>query len=784
MLEEIEDKNNPEKIELPDELTIIPVQSKPVFPGMVTPLLVSKSKFSEAAAQQIDAKHYIGLILVKDEAGDIIPENLHEIGTVAVILKKVNLPDGGTNFLINCLKRFRVIEFTEKTPILKARVEYFKEEDEDYANDIEVKAYLRSIFNILKTLSENNPLFLEQIKLTMANMENPQRVADQIAAILNLKKDEYQELLEIIDIKKRLAKILTHLENERKLMEVQQKIYSEINDKINKQQREFYLREQLKQIKKELGMDDDPKSAALNRIREMLEKLAFEGEIKDKTEEEFEKLSNMDPRASEYSVALNYLELVCSLPWHERSPEVIDIDKAKKILDKDHYDLEDVKERILEFLAVRKLNPENKGSIICLVGPPGVGKTSLGKSIANALNRKFFRFSVGGMRDEAEIKGHRRTYVGAMPGKIITGLKICKTKNPVFMIDEIDKMGKHYTGDPASALLEVLDPEQNIDFRDHYLDIPFDLSEVLFITTSNTLDTIPSVLLDRMEVIRLSGYISKEKVEIAKRYIVPKQLKRHGLEKMDIKFSSKILTHIIEMYSREAGLRNFERLIEKVARKIAFITVKGLTPPEEIDEKLIREYLGPERFLDEPADRVKKAGVVTGLAYTTMGGATLMIESIAIPDKKSGIQITGQLGDVMNESAHIAYSYVKSVASDYSIDPEYFSKNLIHLHVPAGATPKDGPSAGVTMATCLLSLATGKKPKAKYGMTGELTLSGLVLPIGGLKEKILAAKRAGLKHVIFPKDNEKDFEEIPEHVKKGIEFHSVSEVKEVFELIL
>ncbi len=772
---------------LPDKLTIIPVQHRPVFPGMVTPLLVTKSKFSVAAANQLEAKYHVGLILVKDEDKEITPDNLYNLGTVSVILKKINLPEGGTNFLISSIKRFKVKKFITESPVITAEIEYFPEETIDYSEDIQVKAYLRSIFNLLKTISENNPLFLEQIKLTMANVEDPHKVADQISGMLNLKKHEYQELIELIDLKKRLSKILEHLENERKLVEVQQKIYNEINDKIDKQQREFYLREQLKQIKKELGMDQDEKSMALRKIREKLDELTLEGEAKDKTEEEFEKLKNMDPRSSEYTVTHNYLDLICSLPWKQKTEEILDIERARKILDKEHYDLDDVKQRILEFLAVRKLNPDTKANIICLVGPPGVGKTSIGKSIASALNRKFFRFSVGGMRDEAEVKGHRRTYVGAMPGKIVNGLKICKTKNPVFMIDEIDKMGQHsVSGDPASAMLEVLDPEQNTEFRDNYLDLPFDLSQVFFITTANTLDTIPRVLLDRMEVIRMSGYINEEKIEIAKKFLIPKQFKMHGLKKNEIKFSKKSLSYIIEKYSREAGLRNFERLIEKIARKTAYLKVSAKQVPETIDEETIREFLGPEKFLQDPADKVKKPGIVNGLAWTQMGGATLMIESIAIPqkDKKGGLKITGQLGDVMNESVQIAYSYVKSIAKNYGASQDFFNSNFLHLHVPAGATPKDGPSAGITMATSLLSLALNKKVKPKFGMTGELTLSGLVLPIGGLKEKVIAAKRAGIKNVILPKDNENDLAEIPDNVKKGMFFYPVSVVNEVFELVL
>ncbi|MDC7124547.1 MAG: endopeptidase La, partial [Spirochaetales bacterium] len=589
-------------------------------------------------------------------------------------------------------------------------------------------------------------------------------------------------------IQQRLESVLIHIKKEQEVMKIQRKIQNQINEKLEKNQREYFLKEELKAIKDELGVPSDGKSGEYLRFAEAIEKFNFEGEVKEQVNQELEKFKLMDPNSSEFVVTRNYLDTIVNLPWLPPEAEDYDIKKAAKILDRDHYGLEDVKKRILEYLAVRKLKNDTKGSIICLVGAPGVGKTSVGKSIASALNKKFFRFSVGGMRDEAEIKGHRRTYVGAMPGKVLQGLKIVKTSNPVFMIDEIDKLGKSYQGDPSSALLEVLDPEQNTSFRDHYLDLPFDISNILFITTANSLDTIPRPLLDRMEVIRLSGYIEKEKTTIAKKYLIPKSLEKSGLNKIDVKYSQKALSAIAVNYAREAGMRNYEKALDKIHRKIAHkIVLNEAEPPFIIEPDNLEEYLGKPVFREDEVKVVTQPGTAVGLAWTNFGGDTLMIEAIELPGKE-GLKLTGQMGDVMKESANIAYTYVrhifiKSMAKKYGAAPDFFSKNMIHLHIPEGATPKDGPSAGITMASAFLSLAIGKTMKKKLAMTGEMSLTGKVLPIGGLKEKTIAARRAGIKTILIPKANERDLSEIPEHIKKGITFHPVETLEEVIEQI-
>ncbi|MBN2402343.1 MAG: endopeptidase La [Spirochaetes bacterium] len=768
---------------LPTQLHIIPIRYRPIFPGIVTPLIISQGKFAEAIDKVIDSTRTIGLVLLKEDDIDNININdLFTYGTAAKILKKINLPDGGVNVLINSIKRFKIEKIISEKPHFVAQVEYL--EDEIVKKSIEIKALTKAILSQLKLLSENNPLFTEEMKLTMVNVDEPGKIGDFVTSILNLEKHEYQEILETINIRHRLEKVLHFLQKEMDVLSVQKKIQAQINEKIDKQQKEFFLREQLKVIKTELGMDADERTRDINAIKKKLEELKLEGEVKEKSEDELSKLSLIDPNSSEYPVVRNYLETILALPWNVKTTDSFDLSKAERILNRDHYGLDDVKERILEFLAVKKLKKEARGSIICLVGPPGAGKTSLGKSIAKALNRKFFRMSLGGMRDEAEIKGHRRTYIGAMPGKIIQGLKITKSKNPVFMLDEIDKLGQSYQGDPASALLDVLDPEQNNEFRDHYLDLPFDLSDVFFITTANTLDTIPGVLVDRMEVIRLSGYVSEEKYQIAKRYLLPRQIEKHGLPKDSVKIDKNSFLYIINSWSREAGVRNLERQIEKICRKIASIAAKnGKVINNILDNKAIREFLGPEIFSDDELTKNTKPGLVTGLAWTSLGGDTLTIESIGIGSQKGGnLKLTGQLGEVMSESANIAYSYVQHMLCDNDKKCTYFNSNNIHLHVPAGATPKDGPSAGITMATSLYSLATGQIIRPGIAMTGELTLSGRVLPIGGIKEKLIAAKRAGLKEIIMPKDNEKSLSEIPAYIKKGLKFYFVKEIEEVIKV--
>ncbi len=765
---------------LPGQLYIIPIRFRPIFPGIVTPLIISQGRFSDTIDKVIASSRTIGLVLLRDDDADEIKfKDLYGYGTAAKILKKINLPDGGVNVLINSIKRFKIIEPVTEKKHLIAKVEYL--DDEIIKKSIESKALTRAVLSQLKMLSENNPLFTEEMKLTMVNVEEPGKIADFVTSLLNLEKHEYQEVLETVSVKKRLEKVLRLLNKEMEVLSVQKKIQNQINEKIDKQQREFFLREQLKAIRNELGLDEDEKSREVGEMKKKIEELGLKGEVREKLDEEIEKLAFIDNNSSEYALTRNYIDTILTLPWNQKTVDSADIERSEKILNKDHYGLEDVKKRIIEFLAVRKLKPDARGSIICLVGPPGVGKTSLGKSIARALNKKFFRTSLGGMRDEAEIKGHRRTYVGAMPGKIIQGLRICKSSNPVFMLDEIDKMGQSFQGDPASALLEVLDPEQNAEFRDHYLDIPFDLSDVFFITTANTLDTIPRVLADRMEIIRLSGYITEEKCEIGRRYLLPKQLERHGLGKHDVQLDKKGFVYTINGWAREAGVRNLERQIERMCRKTATLRSKKLKIPKTpLTEAQIREYLGPELFSDEELVKISKPGIVVGLAWTPLGGATLVIESIGVETNKGGaLKLTGQLGEVMSESANIAYTYIQHMLSGDEKAQKFFSNSVVHVHVPAGATPKDGPSAGVTMASSLYSLVTGKVIRPGIAMTGELTLSGRVLPVGGIKEKVIAAKRAKLHEIILPKENEKDLEEIPKYIKSGIRFHLVRELDEV-----
>lgn len=766
---------------LPNKLYIIPLYGKPIFPGIFTPVMLGSEEDINIVERSLKGDSFLGLILTKDEDNETLSEeDLYRVGTVVKIVKKINLPDGGINIFISTLKRFKIKKTLNKEFPITAAVEYL---DDINFESTEVKALTRSLLSEMKQISENNPLFSEEMRLNMVNIDHPGKIADFITSILNIDRMEQQKVLEMTDVKKRMEYVLLFIKKEQELLKIQKKIQRQINEKITTSQREYFLKEQLKAIKKELGMDVDAKSSEHRRFKEMIEKFNFEDDIKEQVENELEKFSLMDPNSSEFIVTRNYLDTITSLPWNNPPAGDFDFKKAQRILESDHYGLEDVKERILEYLAVSKIKQDSKGSIICLVGPPGVGKTSVGKSIAAALNKKFFRFSVGGMRDEAEIKGHRRTYVGAMPGKIIQGLKYVKTKAPVFMIDEIDKLGASYQGDPSSALLEVLDPEQNVAFRDHYLDLPFDISTVLFITTANTTDTIPRPLLDRMEVIRLSGYIDQEKIIIAKKYLVPKSLEKHGLKKDQVIYNKTMLLRIAEDYAREAGMRNFEKALNKIHRKIARKSVLSeIKFPVTITEESLNEYLGQPLFKEEELQKNEMPGMTTGLAWTQLGGATLTIEAIANPGKED-FRLTGQMGEVMQESANIAYSYIRHIAERFNVPADYFEKNLIHLHIPSGATPKDGPSAGITMASALLSLATKKIVRKSLAMTGELSLAGTVLPIGGLKEKVIAARRHKIKRIIIPAQNKKDLEEIPENIKKGISFYPVDTMDQVVELL-
>ncbi|MEI6875376.1 MAG: endopeptidase La [Spirochaetota bacterium] len=771
----------PIEMMLPGKLPLIPLMGRPIFPGIFTPIMIGNPDDVKIIEESISGDGMIGLVMIKNDFDKPKSDDLHEIGTAAKIMKRINLPDGGVNIFISTLKRFRIKKFLSKETTIVAAVTYL--DDEGEGTD-EIKALTRALLSEMKSVSENNPLFSEEMRLNMINIDHPGKIADFIASILNIDKNDQQKILETIDIRERMEKVLIFIKKEQELLRIQKRVQHEINEKIEKSQRDYFLKEELKAIKTELGMPTDSKSSDYQRFKDRIEAFAFKGEIKELVEQELEKFNLMDPNSSEFMVTRNWLDLVSTLPWRSEVSGDFDLEKAQQILEGDHYGLKDVKERILEFLAVRKLKKDAKGSIICLVGPPGVGKTSVGKSIARALGKEFFRFSVGGMRDEAEIKGHRRTYVGALPGKIIQGLKITKSRDPVFMIDEIDKMGVSYQGDPSSALLEALDTEQNFSFRDHYLDLPFDISNIFFIVTANTLDTIPGPLIDRMEIIQLPGYVDSEKIEIAKHYLIPKSLEKSGIKKGSVRYTRDALIHIAESYAREAGVRNFAKSLDKIHRKIAKIMVLEGREGEKfpIDKTAVQKHLGKPQFREDEVKRVTGPGMSIGLAWTSMGGDTLIIEAVANPGKE-GFKLTGQMGSVMQESAGIAYTHVRHIASEmYDIGAEWFDSRQIHLHIPEGATPKDGPSAGITMATALLSLVLDKKIRDRLAMTGELSLTGQVLPIGGLREKTVAAKRNKIRDIIIPKANEKDLEDIPEHVRKGISFYPVETFAEVIDI--
>ena len=769
---------------LPNKLNIIAIQGRPIFPGVFTPLMVSSAEDVKVVEAAYEGDGFLGIIMAKKDSDNSTIADLYEVGTAARIIKKINMPDGGINIFISTIKRFKIRKALNKTNPIFATVEYLDDEED---STFEVKALTRAIVSEMKEISDNNPMFSEEMRLNMVNIDHPGKIADFIASILNVEKEDQQRILETVNVRRRLEQVLVFIKREQELLRIQKKIQHELNEKIEKNQREYFLREELKSIQEELGTDSNGNLNDYQKFKEKIEKLNFTGEIKEAVDSELQKFNLIDPNSAEYIGTRNFLELVCNLPWQDNAVEDYNLSNASKVLEDDHYGLDDVKKRIMEYLSVRKLKKDNKGSIVLLVGPPGVGKTSIGKSIAKAMNKPFYRFSVGGMRDEAEIKGHRRTYIGAMPGKIIQGLKITKSRSPVFLIDEIDKMGQSHQGDPASALLEVLDPEQNINFRDNYLDLPFDISNVFFILTANTLDSIPGPLLDRAEVIQLSGYIDQEKMEIAKKYLIPKNLEKNGLKKNQVKFTKAALSCIAEEYAREAGVRNFEKNLDKINRKI----VTKLMADEKadkaqsftVDASDLQEYLGKPVFDESEIKRASKPGTAIGLAWTSMGGDTLLLESISFPGKNE-LQLTGQMGDVMKESAQIAFNWVKKYVEQNEIKkPEWFEQNVIHLHIPEGATPKDGPSAGITMATTFMSLLTGKTIKKNLAMTGELSLTGQVLPIGGLREKTVAARRNRIKTIIIPKANVRDLDEIPDHVKAGIKFMPVSDVKEVIDIV-
>jgi ATP-dependent Lon protease len=698
------------------------------------------------------------------------------------------MENNSAQVILNMEKRIKIGKAIPDGKVLRAEVSY--PDSEEVLND-ELKAYAISIISTIKKLLKMNPLFKEELQIFLSHSDftEPGKLADFAVALTTASREELQEVLETFDVRRRIEKALVLLKKELDLSKLQQNINQKIENTISKGQKDFFLREQLKTIKKELGIEKDDKSVDKDKFEGRLKERKVPKEVQQVISDEIEKLGSLEPQSAEYAVSRGYLDWLTIIPWGIKSPEHHDIVEAEKILHEDHYGLEDIKQRILEFISVGKLVGGVKGSIVCLVGPPGVGKTSIGKSIARALNRKFYRFSVGGMRDDAEIKGHRRTYIGAMPGKLIQALKYCQTMNPVIMLDEVDKIGNSYQGDPASALLEVLDPEQNREFLDHYLDVRCDLSDVLFIITANVLDTIPEPLQDRMDVLRLSGYIMQEKIAIATKYLIPRNRKQMGLKATDISFSSEALRYIINGYAREAGVRSLENLLKKIMRKVAMKIVKEQgeskkkkTTSYKITEKNVNEYLGKPIYTSDRFYERTPVGVCTGLAWTALGGATLYIEGIKIPGEKTDMKLTGQAGQVMKESSEIAWSYLHSSINKYAPGFTFFEKSQVHLHIPEGATPKDGPSAGITMVTSLLSLLTNTPVLDNLGMTGELTLTGRVLPIGGVKEKLVAARRSHLTEIILPKENIRDYDQLPEYIKKGIAIHFVDHYDEVFKI--
>ncbi len=767
--------------EFPEELPILPLKDNVLFPEIALPWVVTGEPWVKLINDAVLDKKILGVISLRGEAkGEkLSPEDFYEIGVIGKVSRLIKLPEDAVQVLILGLVKFRVKEWVRWEPYPVAKIEIIKEEE---TKSDEVEALVRNVVSLFQQVVELAPYLPREAFITALNINKPSRLANFIASNLNLDVESKMELLSTPDLSTRLTKLSFYLTRELEILQIGSRIQSQVQQEMAKTQREYFLREQLKAIQQELG-ELDEKSSEIKELKEKIESLDLPPEVRKEAEKELERLSRLSPNSFEYPVIRNYLDWIIELPWKVSTEDNLDIDLAKKILDEDHYDLEKVKERILEYLAVYKLKRDIKGPILCFVGPPGVGKTSLGKSIARALGRKFVRVSLGGIRDEAEIRGHRRTYVGALPGKIIQGIRKAGTNNPVFMLDEVDKIGADFRGDPASALLEVLDPEQNYSFVDHYLDVPFDLSRVMFIATANVLDTIPPPLLDRMEIIFLSGYTDLEKIAIAQRYLIPKQCEENGLRVEDVIIEADIIRKIIREYTREAGVRNLERSIATVCRKIAKEVAQGTQGPFVIDEEKLREFLGPRRFLDEVMERQDEIGVATGLAWTESGGEILFVETVVLPGK-GNLLLTGNMGEIMQESAKIALSCVRARAGEWNIPPDFYEKNDIHVHVPAGAIPKDGPSAGITMVVSMISALARVPVRHDLAMTGEITLTGKVLPIGGVKEKVLAAYRAGIRKVVLPRENEKDLQEVPEEVKKVMNFFLVENINQVLELAL
>lgn len=808
LLQDLESRKSDKDIVFPKELYLFPLIRRPFFPGLAAPMIIERGPFLEILKQVARSSHKcVGLILAKSENININKtkfSDLYEVGVVARILRITPLENGNAQVIFNMEKRFKILEQVQEKPSLKAKVFYH---DENPILTLELKAYAISIISTIKEILKLNSIFKEELQIFLAQSDftEPGKLADFAVALTTATKEDMQEILETFDIEKRLDKSLGLLKKELEFSALQNSINKKIDASLNKSQKDFFLKEQLKTIKRELGIEKDDKTLDRTKFEERIKERNVPPDVLKVIQDEMDKLSSLEIQSPEYSICRGYLEWLTLTPWGINSEESHTISQAESILEEDHYGLEDTKQSILEFISVSKLSGHIKGGIICLAGPPGVGKTSIGKSIARALNRKFFRFSVGGMRDEAEIKGHRRTYIGAMPGKLIQALKVCGTMNPVIMLDEIDKIGSSYQGDPASALLEVLDPEQNKEFLDHYLDVRCDLSKILFIVTANVLDSIPEPLKDRMDILRLSGYIGQEKIEIAKKYLIPRNRKSFGLKAKDIDFSTDALKNIINGYAREAGVRSLENQIKKILKKVTLHMVKEqerLLLEEKPKKRKVKEtneakevkkkihitteslvgYLGKPVFTSDRFYERTPVGVCMGLAWTSLGGATLYIEAIKVLHDKTEMKLTGQAGNVMKESSEIAWSYLHSALNKYAPSYTFFEKSQVHIHIPEGATPKDGPSAGITMVTAMLSLLTDTPILDNLGMTGELTLTGRILPIGGVKEKLVAARRSGLKTLIFPKDNMRDYDELPTYIKKGITIHFVHHYDEVFNI--
>jgi len=788
----MEENNNEEKVvatvdasqdiqmefKIPDELPLLPVRDIVIFPYMILPLFVGRESSINAVNEALATDRMILLAAQKDAGNnEPKPEDLYKVGTVVMIIRMLKLPDGRVKILVQGLSKAKIINYVADKPFYKVKIERIKESSEPKEKSPKTEALMRNVRDQLEKAISLGKMLPPDLLVIADNLDSPAKLADLAASNLGLKVDEAQQILEILDPEERLKKVGEFLSKEIEVLAMQQKIQSAAQEEMTKTQKEYFLREQLKAIQKELG-EIDEKTEEINEFKKKIADVKMPNDVEKEALKQLDRLAKMHPEAAEATTVRTYLEWMVELPWSKTTADNLNIKTAAKVLEEDHYDLEKVKERILEYLAVRKLKEKMKGPILCFVGPPGVGKTSLGKSIARALGRQFVRISLGGVRDEAEIRGHRRTYIGSLPGRIIQGIKQAGSNNPVFMMDEVDKIGADFRGDPSAALLEVLDPEQNYSFSDHYLGVPFDLSNVMFITTANLTDPIPSALKDRMEIINLSGYTEEEKLGISKKYLIPRQMDEHGIKGKYIHISDEAVLKIISQYTREAGLRNLEREIAAICRKVAKDVAQGNGRLHRISASNLNKYLGIRKFLPETEAERNQVGVATGLAWTQAGGEIMHIE-VTTMKGRGALTLTGQLGDVMKESAQAAMSYARSKAKNYGLKEDFYQKIDVHIHVPAGAIPKDGPSAGITMATALISKLTGIPVRKDIAMTGEITLTGRVLPIGGLKEKSLAAKRAGIVNVIIPKDNNKDLEEIPANIRKNMKFILAKEMDDV-----